>query len=95
MKAKMLFVVSAVLVLSGCTSIRLNKEGGDQASFEKDRYACLKESSNRVDQGHANAQGSQYSSQVKPDISMYLACMNSHGWHRVSEGGFVPDLSIY
>ena len=77
--------------LAACTpEINLatyKKEGMDDDAFEKQRYACLKESQRAVDAKIMDItfilMFRSYKSDKEPSFMMYDACMAANGWKYV------------
>ena len=93
MKAKIALMAWTICLfgLSACGSTPeiWKKEGGTQASFNVDRYACLQQSQ----QMSGSALGNMASLEAVTNKELFYACLSAHGWVYVTETVAPPRIT--
>lgn len=77
---KFLSVVVGVLTVAGCAQNLWIKPNAGQGEFERDRYACLQQSQQRVGAAQVNAYGGSAVNTVATNDMLFSTCMGSKGW---------------
>lgn len=90
-KIAMLTWTICLFGLSACGSTpeTWKKEGGTQASFNVDRYACLQQSQ----QMSGSALGNMASLEAVTNKTLFYACLSAHGWVYVTETVAPPRIT--
>jgi len=77
---KLLFVLSTMLVISGCAPKLWVKNNSTKDDFERDRYTCLQQSQQRVGAAQVSAYGGTAINTVETNNLLFSTCMGSKGW---------------
>ncbi|MCX5846323.1 MAG: hypothetical protein NTW12_08200 [Deltaproteobacteria bacterium] len=75
-----LTIIASVPKPKPTPTLRWYKPGFTPEGFAKDRYACLKESQQRVSEYSREGRSSASSSAVITNDNLFNACMNARGW---------------
>lgn len=77
---RFLSVMVGVLTVAGCAQNLWIKPNAGQGEFERDRYACLQQSQQRVGAAQVNAYGGSAVNTVATNDMLFSTCMGSKGW---------------
>ena len=69
-----------VMLLAGCAQPLWFKPNATQGEFERDRYACLQQSQQRVSGAQVSQFGGSASSSMATNQDLLSSCLRSKGW---------------
>jgi hypothetical protein len=81
MVAGLLVLVGVLTIIASAEQMIWVKPGAGNKDFNRDNYACLKESQARVSESYYDRRsGGSSSSTVQTNQTIYNACMYARGW---------------
>ena len=81
------FMITALILMTGCAHpLVWSKPGGTQDEFSRDKYACMKQSQQRVSGAYVDRYSGSSASEVITNQNLFNACMNAQGWYLAKQG---------
>ena len=72
--------VMLAIILGGCARYQWFKDGITQEEANRDRYACMQESQQRVSSAYVGPYGGTSGSSVVTNVDLYNACIAARGY---------------
>jgi hypothetical protein len=77
---RIVFVVSALILLTGCTATRWYRDNTTDQEFYQDEYACTQEAQQPASNAQVNPYGGTAQSGMTLNSGLYESCLRARGY---------------